>query len=166
MPGQQDELPLSTVPSTPPAGREAVGRAEGAPPRSTKTGKHERQGFFIPVSDFVWLYPEEVEVVNHPSFQRLAKVNQLGQTYLVYRGATHKRFEHVLGTVHVIQRMMEAVEHNRNKVIDRNEAVTEPLSDFEKRFIRLGALLHDIGHIAAGHTVEDELEPNSLTYGG
>jgi len=56
--------------------------------------------------------------------------------------------------------------HNRNKVIDRNEAVTEPLSDFEKRFIRLGALLHDIGHIAAGHTVEDELEPNSLTYGG
>jgi HD superfamily phosphohydrolase len=106
----------------------------------------------------VWLFPEEVEVVNHPSFQRLAKVNQLGQTYLVYRGATHKRLEHVLGAVHVIQRMMEAVEHNRQKAIDRNEAATEELSDFEKRFIRLGALLHDIGHIAAGHTVEDELE--------
>jgi HD superfamily phosphohydrolase len=114
--------------------------------------KAERQEFFVPVSGFVWLYPEEVEVVNHPAFQRLARVYQLGQTYVVYRGATHKRIEHALGTVHIVQRMIEAVQHNSEKSSD-----VTALHDSEVRFVRLGAILHDIGHIAAGHTVEDEL---------
>lgn len=120
-------------------------------PRKPST-KAFRQEFFIPVSGFVWLYPEEVQVVNHPSFQRLARVYQLGQAHLVYRGATHKRLEHVLGTLHVIQRMIDAVHHNSEK-----DPGNSPLNDWEARFVRLGALLHDIGHIAAGHTVEDEL---------
>lgn len=120
-------------------------------PRKPST-KASRQEFFIPVSGFVWLYPEEVQVVNHPSFQRLARVYQLGQAHLVYRGATHKRFEHVLGTLHVIQRMIDAVQHNSEKDVGNSA-----LNEWEARFVRLGALLHDIGHIAAGHTVEDEL---------
>ena len=112
----------------------------------------QRQEFFLPVSGFVWLYPEEVQIVNHPTFQRLGRIYQLGQTYLVYRGATHKRFEHVLGTLAVLQRMIEAVQHNSEKSADLSA-----LTESEKRFTRLGALLHDIGHMAAGHTVEDEL---------
>ncbi len=51
-------------------------------------GKYTRQEFFLPISGFVWLYPEEVEVVDHPAFQRLSRINQLGQSYLVFRGAT------------------------------------------------------------------------------
>ncbi len=117
----------------------------------------ERQEFFIPVSEFVCLFPEEVKIVNHPAFQRLGRIYQLGQTHLVYRGATHKRLEHALGALHIVQRMIEAVRHNSDKAVLRAGAAGAPLSKSEERFTRLGALRHDIGHIAAGHTIEDEL---------
>lgn len=125
--------------------------------------KEERQEFFIPVSGFVWLYPEEVSVVNHPAFQRLGNIYQLGHTFLVYRGATHKRLEHAIGTLHVVQRMIDAVNHNcdkDNKKYYRKRSDGDygiKIKPNEERFIRLGALLHDIGHIAFGHTIEDEL---------
>ena len=122
-----------------------------------KTTEEERQEFFLPISGFIWLFPEEVEVVNHPIFQRLGYVYQLGQTFLVYRGATHKRIEHVLGTVHMVHRMISAVRYNYKKSKNADLPVAAQISESEERFIRLGALLHDIGHIAAGHTLEDEL---------
>ncbi len=113
----------------------------------------------MPVTGFAWFYPEELEVINHPAFQRLGRINQLGQAHLVFRGATHKRVEHVLGVVGVIQRMISAVQFNSEKAQVRNRTgLSAPLSASEQRFVRLGALLHDIGHIAAGHTIEDELE--------
>lgn len=122
-----------------------------------RSRKADRQEFFIPVTGFVWLYPEEVKIVNHPAFQRLGRVYQLGQTYLVYRGATHKRFEHVLGSLHIAQRMIDATRHTSEKAERRHGPRGLPPSEDEERFILLGALLHDIGHIAAGHTLEDEL---------
>jgi HD superfamily phosphohydrolase len=133
----------------------AGGASAGSKP--TKSTKEQRQELFLPVSGFVWLYPEEVEVADHPTFQRLGRIYQLGQAYVVYRGATHKRLEHALGAVQVVQRMIDAVDHNGRKA--RNGGATErrELVESEWRFIRLGALLHDIGHLAAGHTVEDEL---------
>lgn len=124
--------------------------------RSTKA---QRQEVFLPVFGFVWLYPEEIAIVDHPAFQRLSKINQLGQANLVFRGATHKRFEHVLGVVHIAQRMIAAVNFNMQKAEAKGRTgLSAQLTDDEQRFIRLGALLHDIGHIAAGHTLEDELE--------
>lgn len=121
--------------------------------------KAERQEFFLPVSGFVWFYPEEVAVIDHPAFQRLARINQLGQAHLVFRGATHKRIEHVLGAVDIVQRMIAAVEFNAEKAKAKGRpGACSPLSLSEQRFVRLGALLHDIGHLAAGHTLEDELE--------
>jgi len=128
---------------------------EGRPDPNQGSSKADRQEFFLPVSGFVWLFPEEVEVVDHPAFQRLGRIYQLGQAYLVYRGATHKRLEHVLGALRIVQRMMDAVARNseKNDGVDRAPA----LSEGEERFVRLGTLLHDIGHVAAGHTVEDEL---------
>jgi HD superfamily phosphohydrolase len=122
-----------------------------------ETSKAERQELFIPISGFVWLYPEEVQIVNHPTFQRLGRIFQLGQVYLVYRGATHKRIEHSLGTLHIVQRMIDAIKHTSERAILKNQPCGAFLQESEERFIRLGALLHDIGHIAAGHTVEDEL---------
>jgi hypothetical protein len=122
-----------------------------------RTGKSSRQEFFLPVSGFVWLLPEEVAVVDHPAVQRLGRIYQLGQSYVVFRGATHKRLEHVIGALHVVQRMIAAVKTNSEKFVgDPNWG--PPLSDSEARFVQLGTLLHDIGHMAAGHTVEDELQ--------
>jgi HD superfamily phosphohydrolase len=126
-------------------------------PGKPDSSKADRQEFYLPVSGFVWLYPEEVAVVDHPAFQRLGRIYQLGQAYLVFRGATHKRLEHVLGALHVVQRMIGAVERNSEKDDDDKGARAPKLNSVEQRFARLGALLHDIGHIAAGHTVEDEL---------
>jgi HD superfamily phosphohydrolase len=133
-----------------------------------KSTKSDRQEFYLPVTGFAWFYPEEVSIINHPAFQRLRRIYQLGQTHYVYPGATHKRFEHVLGTVHLAQRMIEAIAHNSKKgALNSGEVLNES----EERFIRLGALLHDIGHMAAGHTIEDELcligkhdEPERLEY--
>ncbi len=134
---------------------EAMARPSDNTNRTSR--KADRQEIFLPVSGFVWLHPEEISVVNHPAFQRLGRIYQLGQSYVVFRGATHKRLEHVIGALHVVQRMISAVETNSEKL--RGEPHWAPaLSESELRFVRLGTLLHDIGHIAAGHTVEDELE--------
>ena len=85
-------------------------------PEETDISKADRQEFFLPVSGFVWLLrDEEVSVVDHPAFQRLGRIYQLGQAFLVYRGATHKRLEHVLGALHVVQRMIGAVSRNSEK---------------------------------------------------
>src|SRR5579862_6820808 len=121
------------------------------------------QEFFIPVHDFVRFTEEEMQIIDHPAFQRLEKIYQLGQAHLVYRGATHKRLEHVLGTVWVAQKIANAVyaSYRRSQKKGWRDGTRcpfdEPLSISEIRFIRLAALLHDIGHLPAGHTLEDEL---------
>jgi HD superfamily phosphohydrolase len=119
------------------------------------------QEFFIPVHQFVRLTRREVQVVDHSAFQRLGTVFQLGHTYLVYRGATHQRHEHALGTLHVAQMIIDSLARNARSTLPEGEGgpwrIDSQLSSPEIAFIRLGALLHDIGHLPAGHTFEDEL---------
>lgn len=114
----------------------------------------------LPISGMVRLSRRELEVISHPAFQRLFEIYQLGQTHLVYRGATHMRGEHAIGCVKATMYMVEAVERNRARgqvmPSDRWQKAME-LSSVEIAFVRLGALLHDIGHLPAGHTLEDEL---------
>ena len=117
----------------------------------------ERQEFFIPIFGFVWLYPEEVKVLDHPAVQRLGRIHQLGLANLVYRGATHRRLEHSIGTVHIAQRIINALRHTTEKAQKRNKRCGEAIQPSEERFIRLGALLHDIGHVVSGHTIEDQM---------
>src|ERR1035441_3781085 len=54
----------------------------------------------LPISGMVRLSPRELAIIDHPAFQRLFEIYQLGQTNLVYRGATHMRGEHAIGTLH------------------------------------------------------------------
>ncbi len=114
----------------------------------------------LPVSGMVRLSPRELRIIDHPAFQRLFEIYQLGQTYLVYRGATHMRGEHAIGTLHAAMQMAEATMRNAPRTKpDQSEHWHrgEKLSEEELAFVRLGALLHDIGHLPAGHTFEDEL---------
>lgn len=122
------------------------------------------QEYFIPVWEHVRLWPSEVRLLDHPAMARLGDIYQLGQTHLVYRGATHRRLEHALGTLHTAQLMIEAIDRNYRSAHAKGDQLwsgdwrrSEPLRPEEVAFVRLAALLHDVGHLAAGHTFEDEL---------
>jgi len=121
---------------------------------------------FIPVHGFVRLTDAEKAVVDHPAFQRLGEIFQLSNARFLYRGATHMRMEHAFGTLHVAQLIIDALHFNHRHVslraskkvrIQRERPLSDPPNEKEAVFIRLAALLHDIGHIPAGHTLEDEL---------
>lgn len=98
-----------------------------------------------PVHGDIHLQPHEVEILDTPEMQRLRGVKQLGTAYLVYPGAHHTRFEHMLGTVHTASRVCAALRSNGHVVSEEDE-----------RLIRAAALVHDVSHIPFGHTFEDE----------
>lgn len=120
------------------------------------------QEMFLPIHDYVDLFPEEIAIIDLPAFQRLRRCRQLGFAHLLFPGATHTRFEHSVGTLHVAQRMIEGVNKNyrrgKEKGNDQSKWALQDLDDMVQMFIRLAALLHDIGHIPFGHTLEDELD--------
>jgi HD superfamily phosphohydrolase len=86
------------------------------------------------------------DLVEHPYFQRLRRIKQLGMTDYVYPGALHTRFQHALGALHLAQ---EAVQVLRSKGID--------ITDEEARALAIGILLHDIGHGPFSHALEHTL---------
>src|ERR1700730_9381791 len=70
------------------------------------------QELFLPIHGHVELHREELAVIDHPSFQRLRRVRQLGLAHMVFPGATHTRFEHCVGAVHVAQLIINHVNKN------------------------------------------------------
>jgi uncharacterized protein len=111
-----------------------------------------------PVYGFIHIQSELVhDIIQHPYFQRLRHIKQLGLTNLVYPGAMHTRFQHALGAMHLMSR---ALENLRYKKIEINEQEIEAA--------QLAVLLHDIGHGPFSHTLEESLLPGvkheSLSY--
>lgn len=100
-----------------------------------------------PVYGFISI-PREIifDLIEHPYFQRLRRIRQLGMTYLVYPGALHTRFHHAIGALHL---MGEAIETLRGK--DRE------ITDHEALSVSIAVLLHDIGHSPFSHTLENIL---------
>lgn len=97
-----------------------------------------------PLHGFVTLPSALVfDVVQHPYFQRLRRIRQLGMSEWVYPGATHTRFHHALGAMNL---MVKALETLRNKGVD--------ITDEEREAAILGILMHDIGHGPYSHTLE------------
>jgi hypothetical protein len=98
-----------------------------------------------------------VAILDSPLLQRLRGVSQLGLASLVYPGASHSRLEHTLGVLETAHRMMSALERNaenhRNFGKDKDPDVPK-ISDLDRHSIRLGALLHDIGHGPYSHVTE------------
>ncbi len=97
----------------------------------------------LPVTGSVSISPLEAAITDTTVFQRLRKIRQLGGTYIVYPGANHSRFEHCLGAMGMADRICSAVGSG--------------ITDEDREVIRLAALLHDIGHLPFGHTLEDEV---------
>ena len=86
------------------------------------------------------------DVIQHPYFQRLRRIRQLGLSEWVYPGATHTRFHHALGALNLT---IQAVETLQRKGIE--------ISEEEKEGVSLAILLHDIGHGPYSHTLEHTL---------
>ncbi len=87
-----------------------------------------------------------LKLIDHPYFQRLSRIKQLGLTYLVYPGAHHTRFHHAMGAMHLMQ---EAV----NSIRDKGNEITEE----EEIGVLIAILLHDIGHGPFSHTLEHSI---------
>ncbi len=105
-----------------------------------------------PVHGDIHLSREELRILDTPEMQRLRGVRQLGTAYLVYPGAQHTRFEHSLGSMHLTQRMIEAI--NRNRALAPRELIG--IAEEEARVLRAAALVHDITHLPFGHNIEDQ----------
>lgn len=92
-------------------------------------------------------------IIDTPLFQRLRGKLQLGPTHLVYPGATHTRFGHSIGVLHMANRIVEICNENYKKYANPNLIEIRP---YTWLIIRLFALLHDVAHIPFGHTLERE----------
>jgi HD superfamily phosphohydrolase len=97
-----------------------------------------------PLYGFLTIPTETVfDVIQHPYFQRLRRIRQLGLSELVYPGATHTRFHPALGALNL---MVRAIETLKRKGVE--------ITDEETEAVYLGILLHDIGHGPFSHTLE------------
>lgn len=100
-----------------------------------------------PIYGFITVpHPVLLRLLNHPWFQRLRYIKQLGLGHLVYPGALHTRFHHALGAMHL---MGEAIATLRGK----GHEITEE----EALGARIAILLHDIGHGPFSHALEHSL---------
>jgi len=117
--------------------------------------------FRCPVHGFVTVNAWERDIIDHPVFQRLRRVRQLGWTDTVYPGATHTRFEHSLGVMHTATRMFDEVwRRNQQALADLHFSPDSRAKD--RIVLRLAALLHDVGHSPFSHAGED-IMPKSPT---
>ncbi len=110
-----------------------------------------------PIHGLIKLNDLEREVINAPAFQRLRRIRQLALTDYVYPGAMHTRFEHSIGVMHLASRLFDRLANDeRSREILRNEFKVND-DDFERRkqFVRLSALLHDVGHGPFSHAAEE-----------
>lgn len=90
--------------------------------------------------------PRVVDIIDHPAFQRLRSVRQLGPTHLVYPGAVHTRFEHSLGVFDMARRYLLALLRHPN--------VAASLTEEDVLSCLLAGLLHDLGHYPFAHSLE------------
>ncbi|AKA36294.1 HD domain-containing protein [Flagellimonas lutaonensis] len=106
--------------------------------------------FNDPIYGFIGTQNELIfSLVEHPYFQRLRRISQMGMSYLVFPGAHHTRFHHALGSMYLMQRAIEVL---------RLKGVA--ISDDEENGLLCAILLHDIGHGPFSHALE-----NSLVHG-
>ena len=89
------------------------------------------------------------DLIDHPYFQRLRKISQLGLSYLVYPGAHHTRFHHAIGCIFL---MNKAINQIRNK--------GHEITNTEAEALKIAILLHDIGHGPFSHALEHSIASN------
>lgn len=103
--------------------------------------------FNDPIYGFITIPNELVfDLIQHPYFQRLRRISQMGMSYLVYPGAHHTRFHHALGALHLMQKAVEVL---------RFKGVS--ISSDEETALYVAIMLHDIGHGPFSHAMEHSI---------
>jgi hypothetical protein len=97
-----------------------------------------------PVYGFITIrHPFILELIDHPWFQRLRRIAQLGLSHMVYPGALHNRFQHAIGAMHLMQNAIDELRLKGNEIDDEEEVA-----------LLCAILLHDIGHGPFSHALE------------
>lgn len=100
-----------------------------------------------PVFGFINIQSELVfDLIEHPVFQRLRRIKQLGLSFLVFPGANHTRFEHALGTVHLMRQAISVLRLKGHEI-----------TEIEAEAVTVAILLHDVGHAPFSHVLENTL---------
>ena len=100
-----------------------------------------------PVYGFITINSELIfDIIEHPIFQRLRRIRQLGIAEYVYPGALHTRFHHAIGATHLMSKALDTL---RSKGVE--------ISDKEYEASQVAILLHDIGHGPLSHALEFSL---------
>tara|TARA_B100000579_G_C22842904_1_gene862621 strand:- start:361 stop:1599 length:1239 start_codon:yes stop_codon:yes gene_type:complete len=103
-----------------------------------------------PIYGFIAIPSELVyKIIEHPYFQRLRRISQLGLSYLVYPGAHHTRFHHAIGAMHLMQKAIRVLKSKNIKI-----------NSDEEEGLLIAILLHDIGHGPFSHALEHSLVNN------
>ncbi len=84
-----------------------------------------------------------LELIDHPWFQRLRRIAQLGLSHLVYPGALHNRYQHAIGAMHLMQNAIDELRLKENDITAQEEVS-----------LLAAVLLHDIGHGPFSHALE------------
>lgn len=104
-----------------------------------------------PVYGFIKIpYDIIFDLIEHPWFQRLRRIRQLGLTYNVYPGANHTRFQHAIGAMHLMGLAIDVIRSKGHQI-----------SEEEARAVTISILLHDIGHGPFSHSLENSLIRNT-----
>ncbi|MCF8409510.1 MAG: HD domain-containing protein [Crocinitomicaceae bacterium] len=111
---------------------------------------NKKKLFNDPVYGFITI-PDEIlfDVIEHPFMQRLRRIMQLGLSHLVYPGALHTRFHHVLGATHLMSMAISTIRRKGHEITPE-----------EERAVLLAILLHDIGHGPFSHALEYDIVNN------
>lgn len=108
---------------------------------------NKRKIFNDPVYGFISIpYDTVFDVIEHPYFQRLRRIQQLGLSSLVYPGATHSRFHHSLGAMHLMYKSLEVLKSKGHEITEE-----------ESQAAVLAILMHDVGHGPFSHALESIL---------
>ena len=105
---------------------------------------NKRKIFNDPIYGFVTIpYDIIYDIIEHPYFQRLRRIRQLGLTSMVYPGAYHTRFHHAIGAMHLAMEAMEVLKFKGHHI-----------SEDEQKAVAIAVLVHDIGHGPFSHALE------------
>ncbi|WP_253938610.1 HD domain-containing protein [Hahella sp. HN01] len=107
-----------------------------------------------PVHGAITLFEHEVRVIDHPLFQRLRHICQNDILSLVFPGATHSRFLHSIGVMHVGHKMFRGLMEScmrRHRMTQESSSLPLASIDFFNKLTRLACLLHDCGHSSFSH---------------